>query len=194
MPALRLMLAVIAASTAALALPVQDEATHPADALDDQALRDEPLTILFCRHGGYPTPGRPYRWVWSINSGGDGELTTGSHPKAERSRFTVPAGRAGSFRQVLRQERYPTLRREYGPLALHGGWDTLTVLAGEHVNRTVRFESVGAWAEEEGRGKLAELAPAARVWLAAAGMLDPDAKVLTEQKGLAAALDALKKK
>jgi hypothetical protein len=194
MTAIRLMLVAVAASGTGLLLHAQDNSSRSADPLADQALRDEPLTILFCRHSGYPTPGRPSRWEWSINSAGDAELTAVGLPKIERSKFAIPAGRAAAFRRVLCEERYTSLKREYGPLVLHGGSDTLTVLVGGHVNKSVRFESVWSWADETWKSKLAESAPAARVWLAAAGMVDPDAKVLTEQKGLTAALEALKKK
>ena len=40
---------------------------------------------------------------------------------------------------------------------------------------------------------MVEAAPAARVWLKIAEMVDPEAKVLTEQKDLANAIKTLKK-
>ena len=153
----------------------------------DELLRDEPMTIVFRRLNGHGLD--PWRWYWSINSAGDGELTINSIPV--RRKLALSAEQMAAIRHALRAERFVTLKDSYGPSYVDQGWDTLTVIAGEHINKSVRFNSVWRWAKE--RKTLDDAVPAARIWLTVVEILDPDGNVFTERKELAAAILALKR-
>jgi hypothetical protein len=158
-----------------------------ADAADD-LLRDEPLTIVFRRIREH-TLG-PWRWCWSINSAGDGELIISSMKPDVQRKMAVSRDQLATIRQSLRAERFVALKDSYGPLYIHGGWDTLTVIAGENINKSVRYNSVWSWAKEA--DTLTRAAQAARVWLTVVEILDPDGTVFGERKELASAVEALK--
>ncbi|MBX7105975.1 MAG: hypothetical protein K1X57_17970 [Gemmataceae bacterium] len=174
-------------------LTADDRPKRHSEKVDDELLRNEPLTIVFRQLGGLPQPGKPSKREWSINSAGDGELTINHFPNVERQAIKIPADKLASFRQVLRDEKFLQLQDGYGRHFIDGGWCTLTVIAGEHINKTIRFYDVWGWTKGWEPGKLAEAAPAGRVWLRIAEIVDPDAKVLTEQKDLATAIKALTK-
>jgi hypothetical protein len=158
----------------------------------DRLLRDEPLTIVFRRISEGGRLDAPWRWSWSINSAGEGELTITSI-KSTRRKVVLCAEQMAAIRKTLRDEQFVELKDAYGPVYIHGGWDTLTVIAGEHINKTVRYSSIWSWSTDRKKGTLTEAAPAARVWLKVTGIVDPDGKIFKEQKELAAALKALKK-
>lgn len=159
----------------------------------DKYLPDEPLTVVFRHSLGYiPIGDEPWRWHWSINSAGQAERTV-RLLKAERRKEVFSAEQMAELRRVLTDERFTTLQGEYGPIVLHGADSTLTVAAGEGGVKTVQFYSPSSWASGLEKDELAKLAPAARVWLCVAGMVDPEAKVLRKQKELAAAVKLLRK-
>lgn len=135
----------------------------------------------------------PWRWYWSINSAGEGELTINFPLKPTRRKVALSAEQMATIRKSLRDERFFELKDQYGPGIIHGGWSTLTVIAGEHINKTIRYNSVGSWGTEREKAILAEAAPAARVWLTISDILDPDTKIFDERKELASAVMKLNK-
>ena len=161
--------------------------------LEDKDLRDEPLTIVFRRFRELPPANETSRWYWSINSAGEAELTTRGGPKPSAQKVSFSAERVAAVREALRAERFAAFKDDYGPLVVHGGWDTLTVVCGDRINKTVRFNSVWSWAVGPRKDKFAEAAPALRVWVQVAELVDPDGKVFSERKDLATALKELKR-
>jgi hypothetical protein len=160
--------------------------------LNDFLLREEPLTIVFRQIRESPPFGEPSRWYWSINSAGQGCLTIGSL-KPTQQKMELSVEQMAAIRKTLCEEQFVSFKQSYGPLYSHGGWSTLTVIAGEHINKTVRFNSTWSWDSKSEQAALAERVPALRVWLAVTGVLDPDGRVLEERKNLAAALKAFQK-
>jgi hypothetical protein len=168
--------------------------------LADDLLASEPLTIVF-RHvserGAFD--GTADAWTWSINSAGQGELTTHlsanlaklTPATATRQAFRLSASQMAALRKTLREQRFAHLKDEYGPWVLHGGWSTLTVISGGHINKTVRFRFVWGWANPEEKDRLAGRAPAARVWLKVCEVVDPEGRICGPTKEFAEALRAL---
>jgi hypothetical protein len=175
------------------ALSARDEHQDPGRGIDNDLLRDEPLTIVFRRICEDAPYGRPWRWYWSINSGGRGELTISCLGEPTRRKVEFSAEQWASLRQALSDSHFTKLKESYGPLVIHGGWDTLTVVAGEHINKTVRFNSTYTWPAAKKR-ELTAAAPALRVWLKAAEMVDPEGTIFDERRDVAKALKALKNK
>jgi uncharacterized protein (TIGR03067 family) len=99
----------------------------------------------------------------------------------------LPAKQIAEIRKALREEHFFQLKEYYGPGVIHGGWDTLTVIAGDRVKQ-VRYRSIWAWDGRRDREKLAEAAPAVRVWLKLCEAVDPDGKVFEERRGVAKAI------
>jgi hypothetical protein len=195
-------IAVICLSAVVQAGALTDRALELTPAGADRILEEEPLTIVFRKvseRGVFD--GSPDTWNWSINSAGEGELTIDFTanlakrvlPKTTRQAFKLSAGQMTAIRKVLRQERFAQLKKEYGPWVIHGGWSTLTIIAGEHLNKTVRFGSVWTWASSSEKDKLAQRAAAARVWIKICEAVDPEGKVFRETKNLAKAVRAVKK-
>jgi len=91
-------------------------------------------------------------------------IITGS-PKERRVNKKFSAQQMASIRQTLCDERFVDLEDAYGPLVIHGGWSTLTVIAGEHINKRIRFNSTWTWATSKEKDELAKAAPALRIWL-----------------------------
>jgi len=146
---------------------------------------DEPLTIVFRR--SVPKGHFMGHWNWSINSAGEAELTGYGRPR----KVTLSADQMAAIRRCLRDEEFTSFKDSYGPFDMEGGEDTLTVIAGGDINKTVRFQSVWHWAGDP--PTLRKVASAARVWVAVVEFLDPDEKMFRERKTLAKALQSLKK-
>jgi hypothetical protein len=167
----------------------------------DAVLRDEPLTIAFRQVAEMvPMQGLPDSWCWSINSAGQAERTI-SHTanlreltprKQTRQKMEFSTKQMAAIRQALREERFFSFKENYGPVYIHGGWAKLTVVAGQWT-KTVRYSSSGSWASAWERPKLAEAAPAVRVWLKMCEVVDPGGKVFEERQKVAEAIQALKK-
>jgi hypothetical protein len=186
-----LILAIIALALSVSRLMADDQ---EAVKLNDILLRDEPLTIVFRQLRESTGPDMPRRWYWSINSAGQGSLTINfMNLKPTQRKVDLSGEQMAAIRKTLLAERFVSFKESYGPLYLHGGWSTLTVIAGEHINKTVRFNSTWSWASQKEHAALVENAPVVRVWLAITEVLDPDGKVFEERKILAAALKDLKK-
>jgi hypothetical protein len=174
-------------------LAAQDKAEPIPPALVDTFLRDEPITIVFRRIREHPLLGETWRWYWSINSAGEAEMSTENSQKSTRKKQSFSVEKMGAVRKTLHDERFMEFKEEYGPVYIHGGWSTLTVIVGDRINKTVRFNSTWGWDTPNQKKTLAEAAPAARVWLKVVEMVDPEATIFTERKDMAAALKALKK-
>jgi hypothetical protein len=98
-----------------------------------------------------------------------------------------------SIRQTLCDERFVDLGDAYGPLVIHGGWSTLTVIAGEHINKRIHFSSTWTWATSKEKDELAMAGPALRIWLRMCEVVDPDGEVFKERKGVPEALKGIQK-
>lgn len=169
--------------------------------LADAILKDEPLTIVFRKViEEIRFDGKPNGWCWSFNSAGQAELTIELSPnlpmltakQKERKKLELPPKKMDEIRQVLRDAQFFHLKDDFGPHVVHGGWDTLTVVAGEHA-KTIRFHSVGNW-PEKGKKSLSEKSiPAARVWLKMVEVVDPEGKIFAEKASVAKSLRELKK-
>jgi hypothetical protein len=189
----RIIIVLVLAPLSVGALAARDKPRDPGRGMDDERFRDEPLTIVFRRRNEGVVYGHPYEWYWSINSGGQGELTIWRLGEPTRRKVEFTAEQFANLRQALRDEHFTKLKESYGPPVVHGGCDTLIVLAGDHINKTVRFYSSGSWPKMHKR-ELTEAAPALRVWLKAAEMVDPQGTIFEERREVAKALKALKKK
>jgi hypothetical protein len=192
MSVVKILVATLALAVCAGALALGEERQSLAPGVADGLLRDEPLTIVFRRILEDPPLGAPWRWSWSVNSAGQAELTISRFPNPMQRKMEFSAKQMAGIRQVLRHEHFVELKDSYGPLVIHGGWSTLTVIAGEHINKTVRYNSTN-WVNNWGMDKLAEAAPALRVWLKMSEIVDPEGKVFQERTDLAQLLKALKK-
>ncbi len=114
---------------------------RPSPEVADSILEHVPLTIVFDKVIESPAfNGRPYGWCWSINSGGQAELTISTTAiegkfklmrlKSIRKELRLTVDQMASIRKALRDARFFQLNKEYGPVYVHGGWSTLTVVAG----------------------------------------------------------------
>jgi hypothetical protein len=163
-------------------------------------LEDAPLTIVFRKLHESPRYGAAYRWCWSINSAGQGQLTIDNwinlRPltpvKTTRQKLELSAKQLVAIREVLLKERFFHLKNEYGPHVIHGGWSTLTVVAGDHVKQ-VRYCSSWGWTSLWKREKMVDAAPAVRIWVKVCEAVDPDTKVFPERKDVAKVLGELKR-
>jgi len=163
-------------------------------------LAESPLTIVFRKVYGYPPipDGRAVEWTYSINSAGLGErtirytqdLTDRKDKKPESKKFEVSAERMDAIRKSLRDERFFHLPRADGPVGLHKGWTTLTVVADDYA-KTERFFSTDwrGWSEAE----LKIAAPAMRLFVTMCDAVDPDSKVFEELPKVKELVRGLKK-
>ena len=61
----------------------------------------------------------------------------------------------------------------------------LKVIDGEHINKSIRFNSTWTWATSKEKDELAKAAPALRIWPMMCEVVDPDGEVFKERKGMA---------
>jgi hypothetical protein len=183
---------------------VTEEERERVAAVGNLLLKDGPLTIVFQQWRMPGREGAPYDWCWSINSAGEGELTVRTSfklrpltkEKTTRQKLVLSGKQLAAIRKVFREERLFNLKGEYGPPIFHGGWSTLTVVVGEHVKQVHFLSSwswVSHWERDKDTHKLADMAPAVRIWLAVCEAVDPDGKVLEERKEVAKVIAGLKK-
>jgi hypothetical protein len=158
----------------------------------DSILKSEPLTIVFQKTIEDPTYSGPYEWCFSINSAGQTELTMSLLDGLTKRKFEISATKLAAIRKCLRDEKFVELKNSYGKSVLHGGWSTITVIAGEHVKKTVRYNSTYAWASRLEQGKLNEAMPALRVWLKICEAVDPEASAFPERRPIVKSLEAMK--
>jgi hypothetical protein len=104
--AVRLICAVVMLIVGAVGLSADDKSNRQSDRIDDELISKEPLTIVFRQLAGFPPPGKPSKWEWSINSAGDAELTIDIFPNVVRQKINLPAEKLATFRQVLRDEKF----------------------------------------------------------------------------------------
>ena len=97
-----------------------------------------------------------YRQIQLIDESGAKILLNGGDAAPDTNVFPIRR-RCGSLEGAVdsirhEMERRSSLHRDrfarvvgledaYGPLVLHGGWSTLAVIAGEHINKSIRFNS-----------------------------------------------------
>jgi hypothetical protein len=204
---LSLLLCVILAARVAVvrsaATGSTEQEPRPTPATADFILEDAPLTIVFSKVTEAAVfNGQPNGWCWSINSAGQAELTVSITPnvakltssKAIRKELKLSVQQMAAIRKSLRDGRFFHLKGDYGPCIIHGGWTTLTVVAGL-LTKSVRFHSSWAWVSDlkRERAALVEAAPAVRIWLKVCEVVDPDGKVFEERQEVAEVLRTLKK-
>jgi hypothetical protein len=167
----------------------------PSPAVADHILEDAPLTIVFDKvDEAVPFNGLPCGWCWSINSAGQAELTvsitanvsTRTPRKSIRKGERLSADQMASIRKALRDSRFFHLQKEYGPVYEHGGWTTLTVIAGK-LSKSVTYCSSWGWSSyfKEKPAEFRKAAPAIRLWLKVCEAVDPGGKVFEEKKAVA---------
>jgi hypothetical protein len=178
---------------------------RPSPEVADSILEHVPLTIVFDKVIEFPAfNGRPYGWCWSINSAGQAELTISTtaiegkfklmRPKSIRKELRLSADQMASIRKALRDARFFQLNKEYGPVYVHGGRSTLTVVAGR-LSKSVTYCSSWGWASyfKEKRAEFRKAAPAIRLWLKICEAVDSDGKVFEEQKAVADLMQSMTK-
>ncbi len=153
-------------------------------------MRDDPLTLV----ASDIVPRPPSGWYLSVNSAGKGELTLGLRlgtlPKPTPRQLEFTGKQLAAIRQVLLYERFFDLKDQYGERVPDHGWSTLTVIAGDRI-KTVTYHYFMNWVVNANRDKLAEAAPALRVWLKVCQTADPEGKFISRNAKRVRAIEAL---
>jgi hypothetical protein len=156
-------------------------------------LEDGPLTFVFKKVIERSEEGVPHTWIWSVNYAGQCELTVPKfgQMKTNRRKFEVEANKMSALRIALREAKFFELNEFFGPAYIHGGWETLVVVAGDEA-KTVRFNSSWSWPNGNS-GMTSDSFPAIRVWLRVCEALDPDDRVFEHRRKVAELVGKVKK-
>lgn len=117
----------------------------------ENRLQSFPLTIAVSWHGPTNIPGRMPMWFLSINSAGEGELTSRITEDDTQVSFKVSPKAMAAFRVNLVKDRFFELKDKYGDIRIHGSTVYITIVCGEFTKR-VQIEDFGR-ALREGDGK-----------------------------------------
>ena len=141
-----------------------DNSITPAQAAYE--IRRDPLTIAVSTKAS--VEGRT--WYLSVNSAGKAELTIDTYPTEAQHQFDVSPEQLANLRKCLLEQRFFDLDDEYGDLVVDGGWETITVTAGDETKTVrLRFLMNGVSSDKK---KLHDPARAVRVLLVVLGWID----------------------